>query len=176
MHDLEYIKENITEVQDYPVQGVSYKDITTLIENGEAMHRVVDLLSLMTDEIEYSKVLCAEARGFVFGTALAYSEKKGIVLARRPNKLPRETISVHYDLEYGSDVLEIHNDSVLTGEKVLVVDDLLATGGTAKAMCELVEDAGGVVAGTAFLIELSYLRGRKRLADYPVFSLVYYEI
>ena len=173
--DLGYIKENIREIRDYPVQGVSYKDITTLIENGEAMHRAVDLLSVMTDEIEYSKVLCAEARGFVFGTALAYTRKKGIVLARKPNKLPRETISARYDLEYGSDLLEIHTDSVLHGEGVLVVDDLLATGGTARAMCELVQNAGGEVAGIAFVIELSYLGGRRRLSDHPVFSLLTYE-
>lgn len=173
--DLKYIKENIREIRDYPVEGVSYKDITALIENGEAMHRAVDLLSAMTDEIQYSKVLCAEARGFVFGTALAYVRKKGIVLARRPNKLPRETISARYDLEYGSDLLEIHSDSVTQGERVLVVDDLLATGGTARAMCDLVQNLGGEVAGIAFIIELSYLGGRERLSPYSVLSLLSYE-
>jgi adenine phosphoribosyltransferase len=139
------------------------------------MNDTVDLISESVEDVSYSKVLCAEARGFVFGTALAYKERKGIVLARKPNKLPRETISQSYDLEYGSDSLEIHEDSVYTGERVLVVDDLLATGGTARAMCRLVESAGGEVAAVAFVIELSYLHGRSLLPEYHVVSLVPYD-
>lgn len=169
------VERYIREVPDYPVPGVSYKDITPLIEDGDAMHKAVDLLARSTSGIDYGRILCAEARGFVFGTALAYSRRKGIVLARKPNKLPRETISARYDLEYGSDVLQIHDDSVPRGEKVLVVDDLLATGGTARAMCELVEAAGGRVAGVAFLIELAYLGGRQKLSEYDVFSLISYD-
>lgn len=173
--DITEIKRYIREVPDYPTPGVSYKDITPLIEDGDTMHRAVDLLSKSTSRIGYTRVLCAEARGFVFGTALAYTNRKGIVLARKPDKLPRQTISARYDLEYGSDVLQIHDDSVPRGERVLVVDDLLATGGTARAMCELVEASGGEVAGVAFLIELAYLAGRKRLSKYEVFSLISYE-
>lgn len=172
---IEYLAGYIEEVADYPEPGVSYKDITPLIENGDAMHSAVDLLSEATREIDYSRILCAEARGFVFGTALAYTNRKGIVLARKRNKLPRRTISASYELEYGTDLLEIHEDSVPAGEKVLVVDDLLATGGTARAMCELVEKAGGEVAGVAFLIELSYLRGREKLSPYEILSLISYD-
>lgn len=169
------VKRFIKEVPDYPVPGVSYKDITPLIEDGDAMRKAVDLLSSATSAIGYDRILCAEARGFVFGTALAYSNRKGIVLARKPNKLPRETISARYELEYGSDVLQIHDDSVPRGERVLVVDDLLATGGTARAMCELVEAAGGKVAGVAFVIELAYLGGREKMPQYEIVSLVSYE-
>lgn len=171
---IDHLSGYIREVSDYPEPGVSYKDITPLIENGDAMHGAVDLLDEATREIEYSRILCAEARGFVFGTALAYANRKGIVLARKRNKLPRSTISASYDLEYGTDLLEIHEDSVPDGEKVLVIDDLLATGGTARAMCELVEKAGGEVSGVAFLIELSYLRGRDKLSPYEVVSLISY--
>ena len=173
--DAERVKGKIREVPDYPSPGVSYKDITPIIEDGDMMYKAVNLLSRYTSGIDYSRVLCAEARGFVFGTALAYSNRKGIVMARKPNKLPRETISARYKLEYGSDVLEIHNDSVPEGERVLVVDDLLATGGTARAMCDLVESAGGEVAGVAFIIELAYLGGRDKLSGYNVVSLISYD-
>lgn len=172
---LEEVRRFVREVPDYPSPGISYKDITPLIENGGVMSTTVDLLASYTLEIEHSKVLCAEARGFVFGSALAYRGLKGVVLARKPHKLPRETISARYDLEYGSDSLEIHYDSVSPGEKVLVVDDLLATGGTARAMCELVESAGGEVAGVVFVIELSYLKGRESLGGYTVVSLLTYD-
>lgn len=172
---LEKVRGFIREVPDYPIAGVSYKDITPLIENGGVMSTTVDLLSSRTAGMGYSKVLCAEARGFVFGTALAYRNRKGVVLARKPHKLPRETISARYELEYDYDSLEIHYDSVSPGEKVLVVDDLLATGGTARAMCELVEAAGGEVAGVVFVIELSYLKGRESLSGYTVASLLSYD-
>jgi adenine phosphoribosyltransferase len=170
--DYELIRDSVREVPDYPVEGVSYKDITPLIENGPVMNTTVDLLSASISHIQYSKVLCAEARGFVFGTALAYKERRGVILARKPNKLPRDTISARYELEYGSDSLEIHMDSISEGERVLVVDDLLATGGTAGAMCKLVEAAGGEVAAVAFIIELSYLGGRESLSEYNVTSLL----
>ncbi|MBA2442903.1 MAG: adenine phosphoribosyltransferase [Rubrobacter sp.] len=169
------IESHILEVPDYPAPGVSFKDITPLIENGEAFHTAVDALAHATDGIEYARIVSAEARGFVFGTALAYLSRKGLVLARKPNKLPRQTISAAYDLEYGSDSLEAHADSIQPGTRVLVVDDLLATGGTARAMCDLVEDAGGTVAGVAFLIELSYLGGREKLSPHRVISLLSYD-
>jgi len=172
---LDLIRGHVREVRDYPVQGVSYKDITPLIEDGNVMHHSVDLLSESVSGVDYSKVLCAEARGFVFGSSLAYRNRKGVVLARKPDKLPRETIEASYELEYGTDTLEIHGDSVSESDRVLVVDDLLATGGTARAMCELVEFAGGEVAGVAFIIELSYLGGREKLSDYRIFSLLSYD-
>jgi adenine phosphoribosyltransferase len=171
----EEISRHILEVPDFPKRGVSFKDITPLIGDGHAFHAAVDGMARATEGVDYSRVLSAEARGFVFGTALAYRAKKGLVLARKPNKLPRETISASYDLEYGQNTLEVHTDAIGHGTRVLVVDDLLATGGTARAMCRLVENAGGVVAGVAFLIELRFLNGRDLLAPYEVTSLLVYD-
>ncbi len=165
---------HIRTVPDFPKPGVSFKDITPLIENGDALHAAVDALASATRDLRYDLILSAEARGFVLGTALAYRVRKGLVLARKPNKLPRETISASYDLEYGTDALEAHADSIPPGSRVLITDDLLATGGTARAMCQLVENAGGTVAGVAFLIELAYLNGRERLTPYEVVSLITY--
>ena len=169
------LERHIRTVPDFPTPGVSFKDITPLIEDGEALHAAVDALAAATDGIGYDRILSAEARGFVFGTALAYRAQKGLILARKPNKLPRETISAAYELEYGTDSLEAHDDAIPPGARILVVDDLLATGGTARAMCQLVENAGGTVAGVAFLIELSYLNGRSRLEPYDVVSLINYD-
>jgi adenine phosphoribosyltransferase len=171
---LETIGRRIRTVPDFPKPGISYKDITPLIEDGDALHAATDALHAATEHLDYDRILSAEARGFVFGTALAYRARKGLILARKPNKLPRETISASYDLEYGTDTLEAHIDSVSEGARVLVADDLLATGGTARAMCDLVENAGGTVAGVAFLIELGYLNGRSRLKPYEVLSLITY--
>ncbi len=169
------IERHIREVPDFPKRGVSFKDITPLIEDGLAFHAAVEEMARATEGIDYDRILSADARGFVFGAALAYRAKKGLVLARKPNKLPRKTVSASYELEYGSNTLEVHADSIPAGARVLVVDDLLATGGTARAMCQLVENAGGVVAGVAFLIELSYLGGRELLAPYEVTSLLAYD-
>jgi adenine phosphoribosyltransferase len=169
------LERRIRTVPDFPNPGVSFKDITPLIEDGEALHTAVDALALATYGLDYDRILAAEARGFVLGTALAYRARKGLVLARKPSKLPRETISATYELEYGTDSLEAHADAIPPGAKVLVADDLLATGGTACAMCQLVENAGATVAGVAFLIELSYLGGRDRLAPYEVVSLITYD-
>jgi adenine phosphoribosyltransferase len=171
---LKTVRSRIRTVPDFPKPGISYKDITPLIEDGTALHAATDALHHATAHLAYDLILSAEARGFVFGTALAYRAEKGLVLARKPNKLPRTTISATYDLEYGTDTLEAHADSIGEGARVLVCDDLLATGGTARAMCELVENAGGTVVGVAFLIELGYLHGRDRLAPYEVVSLVTY--
>ncbi len=169
------IEAHIRTVPDFPKPGVSFKDITPLIEDGRALHTAVDALAEIAEGISYDRILSAEARGFVFGTALAYRAKKGLILARKPNKLPREIISATYDLEYGTDALEAHVDSIPVGTRVLVADDLLATGGTARAMCQLVENAGGIVAGVAFLIELGYLGGRDLLEPYEVVSLITYD-
>ncbi len=169
------LERYIHTVPDFPTPGISFKDITPLIENGEALHAAVDALALATYGFDYERILSAEARGFVLGTALAYRARKGLILARKPNKLPRETIAATYDLEYGTDSLEAHADAIPPGTRILVADDLLATAGTARAMCQLVEDAGGIVAGVAFLIELTYLSGRDRLAPYEVVSLITYD-
>jgi len=171
---LKTVRAHIRTVPDFPKPGISYKDITPLIEDGIALHAATDALHCATEHLRYDLILSAEARGFVFGTALAYRARKGLILARKPNKLPRETISASYDLEYGTDTLEAHADSIEQGTRVLVSDDLLATGGTARAMCDLVENAGGTVSGVAFLIELGYLDGRSRLTPYEVISLITY--
>ncbi|MBX6764801.1 MAG: adenine phosphoribosyltransferase [Rubrobacteraceae bacterium] len=172
---IEELERRIRTVPDFPRPGISFKDITPIIEDGEALHAAVDALAEATEPYEYDRILSAEARGFVFGTALSYRARKGLILARKPNKLPRRTISASYELEYGTDALETHADSIPPGTRVLVTDDLLATGGTARAMCELVENAGGVVAACAFLIELRFLDGRSRLSPYPVVSLISYD-
>ena len=168
------IERYIRTVPDFPRPGVSFKDITPLIEDGPAMHAATDALAEAVSGLDYDRILSAEARGFVFGTALAYRVKKGLILARKPNKLPRETIEATYELEYGTDALEAHVDAIKPGTRVLVTDDLLATGGTARAMCDLVENAGGTVSGVAFLIELDYLNGREKLKPYEVISLINY--
>jgi len=169
------IEHHIRVVPNFPQPGISFKDITPLIEDGNALHAAVDALAGTVEHLDYDRIVSAEARGFVFGTALAYRARKGLVLARKPDKLPRETISASYELEYGTNALEVHTDAIARGHRVLVVDDLLATGGTARAMCQLVENAGGTVAGVAFLIELRFLDGRKRLGGYPVTSLIAYD-
>ena len=171
---LEEIERYIREVPDFPKKGISFKDINPLIEDGPTLCAALDRMAQATEDIDYSRILSAEARGFVFGTALAYRSRKGLILARKPGKLPQETISAAYDLEYGSNTLEVHADAITGGTRVLVVDDLLATGGTARAMCQLVENAGGVVAGVAFLIELSFLHGRDLLTPYHITSLISY--
>lgn len=172
---IQEIERLVREVPDFPSPGISFKDITPLIEDGPAFHAAVDRVATETASVEYDLVLSAEARGFVFGTALAYRARKGLILARKPGKLPRETICASYDLEYGSNTLHVHADSIIPGTRILVVDDLLATGGTARAMCQLVENAGGTVACVAFLIELRFLKGRDFLTPYPVISLLTYD-
>ena len=169
------IAHYIREVPNFPKPDISFKDITPLIEDGPAFHAAVDGMARATEGIDYARILSAEARGFVFGTALAYRARKGLVLARKPDKLPRDTISASYDLEYGQNSLEVHVGAIANGTRVLVVDDLLATGGTARAMCQLVENTGGIVACVAFLIELRFLGGRKLLTPYSVTSLIAYE-
>jgi adenine phosphoribosyltransferase len=162
-------------VPDFPKPGILFYDITTLFLEAEALSEVVDQLADFARSREIDYVVSAEARGFVLGGAVAAAAGAGFVLARKPGKLPRDVVSVKYQLEYGLDALEVHADAVRGGARVLVHDDLLATGGTAKALCDLVEQAGGVVAGCAFVIELAFLRGRERLADYDVHSLLVYD-
>jgi adenine phosphoribosyltransferase len=152
-----------------------FKDISPLFLDPEALDHTIGLLADYARERDVDYVVSAEARGFVLGGALAAHAGAGFILARKPGKLPRETESVEYQLEYGIDALEVHSDAVRGGARVLVHDDLLATGGTAAALCDLVGQAGGVVAGCAFVIELAFLHGRERLAAHDVMSLVVYE-
>lgn len=166
------LTEFIRDIVDFPRPGIIFKDITPLLNNNQAFKRAVDLMAVMVEPAGFDSIVCAEARGFIFGGALAYKLNRGFVPVRKPGKLPFKTLSQSYDLEYGQDSMEIHEDSVKPGEQVLLVDDLLATGGTSRALINLVEKLGAKVAGIAFLIELSGLKGREKLKPYPVFSLI----
>jgi adenine phosphoribosyltransferase len=169
------LEDYIQDIPDFPKPGIVFKDITPLFLDHEALRYAVDELADYARSREIDYVVSAEARGFVLGAAVAVAADAGFILARKPGKLPREVSSVEYQLEYGVDALEVHSDAVRGGSRVLVHDDLLATGGTAGALCELVEQRGGVVAGCAFVIELAFLSGRERLADYDVHSLLSYD-
>ena len=169
------LKSSIRNVPDFPKPGIGFKDITTLLIDGLAFREAVDLLAERFRNQEIKKVVGIESRGFVFGSVIAYKWGVGFVPVRKPGKLPAETISEEYDLEYGTDSLEIHRDAITPGEKVLIVDDLLATGGTAQATVNLINRLGGEIAGIAFLIELSFLNGRQKLNGYDVFSLMEYD-
>jgi adenine phosphoribosyltransferase len=169
------LEDHIRDIPDFPKPGIVFKDITPLFLDPAALRAAVDGLAKYARAREVDYVVSAEARGFVLGGALAASAGVGFILARKPGKLPRATASVEYQLEYGVDALEVHSDAVRGGARVLVHDDLLATGGTAAALCRLVEQAGGAVAGCAFVIELTFLHGRERLSGYDVHSLVTYD-
>jgi len=169
------LKKLIREVPDFPKPGILFYDITTLLKDKDGFRAVIDGLKAHYEHARIDVVLGIEARGFIFGPALAYALGTGFIPVRKPKKLPAATASVRYDLEYGTDSLEIHRDAVRPGETVLIVDDLLATGGTARAAAQLVESVGGRVAGIAFVIELLFLNGRAKLEGYDVFSLLAYE-
>jgi adenine phosphoribosyltransferase len=164
----------VRDVPDFPKEGIVFKDLMPLIGNGEAFHATVGHLADWARPREPDVILGAEARGFIFGGALAYELGCGFVPARKPGKLPWETVRETYDLEYGTDSLEVHADAFANGARVIVLDDVLATGGTARAKVELVEGLGGIVAGVLFVIELDFLNGRERLAGYDVHSLIRY--
>jgi adenine phosphoribosyltransferase len=168
------LKQYVTIVPDWPKPGIKFKDITTLMDNGEAYRYATDQIVQYAREKHIDLVVGPEARGFIIGCPVAYSLGVGFAPVRKEGKLPRETAKVQYGLEYGSDVLTIHIDAIKPGQRVLITDDLLATGGTIEATINLVEQLGGVVAGIAFLIELTYLDGRKKLSDYDILTLMQY--
>jgi adenine phosphoribosyltransferase len=166
----------VRDIPDFPKPGIVFKDITPVLASAQALDAAVtQLAETARGWGEIDVVVGAEARGFLLGAALARELGAGFVLARKPGKLPHETVRAEYLLEYGTDALELHSDAVASGARVLVHDDLLATGGTARALCELVEQLEGTVVGCAFLIELAFLNGRQRLAPYPVASLLSYD-
>jgi adenine phosphoribosyltransferase len=169
------LKDYIQDIPDFPEPGIVFKDITPLFLDAEALAATVSALAEHARSVEADYLVSAEARGFVLGGAIATEIGAGFILARKPGKLPRKTASAEYQLEYGVDALEVHSDAIGPGSRVLVHDDLLATGGTASALCDLVEGAGATVAGCAFVIELAFLGGRERLAPHPVHSLITYE-
>lgn len=168
------LKDKIRDIPDFPEKGILFRDITTLLQDKDAFKMAVDELKKITDEYEFDLIIGPESRGFIVGTPLAYATGKGFVPVRKPGKLPYKTIRFAYDLEYGSDVLEIHMDAIKEGEKVIIVDDLLATGGTLLSTIRLVEQLGGEVAAVLVLIELTDLNGRDRLQKYNVRSLIQY--
>jgi adenine phosphoribosyltransferase len=172
--DCEPLKTLIRTVPDFPKPGILFYDITTLLKDKLGYAMLVDALAAHYIGKDVDLVLGIEARGFIFGPALAYRLNAGFVPVRKPKKLPAETARVTYDLEYGTDALEIHVDAIEPGQNVIVVDDLLATGGTMEATVKLVHQLGGRVAGLAFVVELDFLRGRDRLRDYDIFSLLHY--
>jgi adenine phosphoribosyltransferase len=169
------LRELIREIADFPKPGIGFKDITPLLADPGAFAQAVGSLARYARPLDVDCVVAAEARGFLLGPALALELGAGFVLARKPGKLPYETVSAEYLLEYGAAQLEMHTDAVHSGTRVLVHDDLLATGGTAKALCELVEELGGEVVGCGFLVELAFLHGRERLAPHDAHALLTYE-
>ena len=175
MTDCENLKKLIREVPDFPKPGILFYDITTLLKDGPGFHQVIDALKDHYKGADADMVVGIEARGFIFAPALAYAIGAGFVPVRKPRKLPSHRVSVSYQLEYGTDSLEIHKDAIASGHRVLIVDDLLATGGTAAAVTQLVEQVGGKVAGVGFVVELTFLNGRAKLAGHDVFSLLRYD-
>lgn len=172
---MDALKRLIREVPDFPKPGINFYDITTLLKDPNGLKLTIDAL---TDEYSSQKintVIGVESRGFIFGAPLAYQLGAGFVPVRKPKKLPAETVSVSYELEYGSDTLEIHKDAIGEGHKVLIVDDLLATGGTARAVVDLVEKLGGDIVGLSFIVELTFLKGRDKFNGYDVRSLMSYD-
>ena len=171
---MEELKNKIREVPDFPKQGIRFYDITTLISDPDGLRSAVDLLTDRYRDQEIDKVIAIESRGFIFGSTLAYNLGVGFVPVRKPGKLPAQRISATYDLEYGQDSVEVHSDAVESGQRVLIVDDVIATGGTAAATVELVQRLGGVIVELAFVVELGFLKGRDRLEGVDVFSILTY--
>ncbi|MBN2620828.1 adenine phosphoribosyltransferase [candidate division WOR-3 bacterium] len=169
------LKKYIRSVPDFPKKGILFKDITTLLKDPEAFKHTIDVIVKKYKGEKIDKIVSVEARGYIFGGALAYILNCGFVPVRKPGKLPGETVALDYTLEYGTNRVEIHKDGIQQGDKVLVFDDLLATGGTVHATCKLVEQLGGKIIGCAFLINLKSLSGTEKLKEYPIFSLIEYD-
>ncbi|ALC16720.1 adenine phosphoribosyltransferase [Desulfuromonas soudanensis] len=169
---MEDLKNIIRDINDFPKKGIVFKDITTLLSDGKSFHRMIDLIAHRYIGMKIDQVVGVEARGFILGSALAYKLGTGITLVRKPGKLPFRTLRKTYDLEYGTDTLEIHEDAFVAGSRVIIADDLLATGGTMAAVVDLVRECGAEVVECTFMAELEFLEGRKRLPDGKVYSLL----
>lgn len=167
-------KDYVASIPDFPIEGILFRDVTPLMQDGEAFHEAISMLADYAKDKGAEVIVGPEARGFLFGTPVADRIKAGFVPVRKPGKLPRETVSYKYELEYGFNELFIHKDAIAPGQKVLIIDDLLATGGTTEAAIKLVEGLGGIVVGCAYLIELEALKGRELLNGYDVFTLMKY--
>lgn len=169
------IEEYVRSIPDFPEEGIIFRDVTSVLQDAEGLHLAIDTMQEKIQDLEYDVVAGPESRGFIFGTPLAYINRKPFVLIRKKGKLPCETVEKTYDLEYGTATIEMHKDSIKPGQKVLIVDDLMATGGTTAAMIQLIESLGGIVVGIVVLIELAGLKGRERLEGYRVDSAICYE-
>ena len=169
------VEDYVVSIPDFPEPGIIFRDVTSVIQDADGLQLAVDEMQKLLEGVEFDVLAGAESRGFIFGMPIAYNLKKPFVLVRKKGKLPRETVEMSYDLEYGSAAIEIHKDSIKPGQKVVLVDDLIATGGTIEAAAKLVEELGGEVVKIIFLMELAGLEGRKKLAKYDVASVVCYE-
>ena len=168
------LKDKIRSIENFPQEGVLFRDITTLLKDAEGMKEAIDQMTAKLEGVDFDLVLGPESRGFIFGMPVAYNMGKGFVPVRKAGKLPAEVVSKEYALEYGTATIEMHKDAIQPGQKVVIVDDLMATGGTAKAIVEMVEEMGGEVAALLFLIELDFLEGRKVLPAYKIESVLHY--
>ena len=169
------IEEYVRSIPDFPEPGIIFRDVTSILQDADGLKLAIDLMQEKLKGVEFDVIVGAESRGFIFGAPIAYNLNKPLVLVRKKGKLPCETVSREYDLEYGSAIIEMHKDSILPGQKVVLVDDLIATGGTIEAAAKLVEQLGGEVVKIIFLMELAGLEGRKKLAKYDVGSVICYE-
>ncbi len=168
------IEEYVRSIPDFPEPGVIFRDVTSILEDAEGLHLAIDLIQEKLKDVEFDVVVGPESRGFIFGVPVAYSMHKAFVPVRKAGKLPCEVVSAEYDLEYGSAVIEMHKDSIKPGQKVVIVDDLMATGGTIEAIIKLIEGMGGTVVKTVFLMELAGLEGRKKIAGYDAEAVITY--
>ena len=168
------VEDYVVSIPDFPEPGIIFRDVTSVIQDADGLQLAIDEMQKLLDGVEFDVIAGAESRGFVFGMPIAYNMKKPFVLVRKKGKLPRETVSAKYDLEYGSTEIEIHKDAILPGQKVVIVDDLIATGGTIEATANLVEELGGEVVKIIFLMELAGLKGREKLSKYDVASVICY--
>ena len=169
------LEDYVTTIPDFPKEGIMFRDVTTIIQDKDGFELAIDGLSDCLKDVEYDLIAGSESRGFIFSAPLAYKHNKGLVLFRKKGKLPREVISQEYDLEYGTATLEVHADSIKPGDRVVIIDDLVATGGTTLAMIKMIERLGGTVVKLAFVMELKGLNGRANLAGYDMSSLIEYE-
>ncbi|MEE1015139.1 MAG: adenine phosphoribosyltransferase [Lachnospiraceae bacterium] len=169
------VEDYVVSIPDFPEPGIIFRDVTSVIQDAEGLQLAIDEMQKLLDGVDFDVLVGAESRGFIFGMPIAYNLKKPFVLVRKKGKLPRETVEMSYDLEYGSATIEMHKDSIKPGQKVVIVDDLIATGGTIEAAAKLVEQLGGEVVKIIFLMELAGLEGRKKLEKYDVASVVCYE-
>lgn len=169
------LEDYVASIPDFPEEGIIFRDVTTILEDPDGLSLAVDGVRKMLEGVEYDSVIGPESRGFIFGVPVAYAEHKGFIPVRKKGKLPREVLSMDYALEYGTATIEIHKESIKPGQKIVIIDDLIATGGTIEAIIKLVEELGGEIVKICFIMELAGLEGREKLKDYDVESLIVYE-